>query len=366
MRIIIAHNYTPHSFSVISWALANHLAQKGHEVLFFSHQPGFEKPIKPHANLEVVGWPEKRPTGWRSLFYFYKKHKAFKPQLVIAHFAPIFVIGLVSWFLRCPNRWIYYHTAEEANIEDTKPNKWVHKAKCLRKWLLYKAYHRVICVSKFAALDIQRYFGVSAKKLQVVYNALPDRFNGDFSKPILGPVRFHFLGRIDPCKRVLPMVEAFLLFLEKQPNAAELHIAGAGEQESALKEKISGRQGIFYNGAIPYSQVDDFIKQANFLVCPSLVETFGMVNAEALMNATPVLANPVGGIVELVIDGQTGMLSKGMTTANWVQVFTHACLLLKENPNDYLAMQQNCRKHYIEQLTIETYLLNMAELIDQL
>lgn len=162
------------------------------------------------------------------------------------------------------------------------------------------------------------------------------------------------------------MVDAFREFQLLKPNVAELHIAGTGELEQELLEKIKGVAGIFYRGAIPYQQVDQFIQEAHFLICPSLVETFGMVNAEALMNATPVLGNRVGGIPELVIDGQTGFLSLGMATNEWVQLFSRALDLVFQNPEAYLKMQKTCRQHYSDHLTIEKYLEKMTNLVNQI
>ncbi len=365
MRIIIAHNYTDTSFSVISWSLANHLATNGHEILFFSHHPHFEEPIQPQPRLKVIGWPEKRPTGIKSFLFYYKEHKRFKPDLVIIHFAPMYIAGIAAWLLRCPNRWVYYHTAEAANIADTAPSAFTHKLRCIRRQLLYKFYTRIVCVSHFAAEDIQRYFGVPKNKLQVVYNALPDRWNGNFDKPSTAPIRFHFLGRLDPCKRVVEMTDAFIDFIKQTGANAVLQIAGNGLITEAIKAKAKQNENIVYKGAIPYDGVDDFITEAHWLVCPSLVETFGMVNAEAMMNATPVLASNAGGIPEIVIDGETGFLSVGFEEEDWVKLFESASRFLKEDHAAYKAMQEACRKKYIENFSIPQYLAVFDSLISE-
>jgi glycosyltransferase involved in cell wall biosynthesis len=366
VRIIIAHNYTPHSFSVISWSLARELARQGHKVLFFSHQPTFDAPDTSLHGLKVVGWPEKRPTGWKSFRYYYSMHRKFKPDLVILHFAPQYVAGIAAWLLKCPNIWGYYHTAEEANIIDTAQSPAMNNWRRRRKSGLYRLFNRIICVSQFARRDIQRFFKVPANKLDLVYNALPDRWNKQFTKPSGGPVLFHLLARLDPCKRVLELTEAFMAFRNETGINARLAIAGNGPLLPALMEMISNRDDIDFLGTLPYNKVDDFISQAHYLLCPSLVETFGMVNAEAIMNATPVLANAVGGIPEVVLDGETGFLANGLEKDDWVQLFMKASKLVQNEPEQYANMQAKCRAMYLERFTIEQYVSIMTKKIGAL
>jgi glycosyltransferase involved in cell wall biosynthesis len=366
VRIIIAHNYTSSSFSVISWSLSRHLVMQGHEVLFFSHQPTPDSKTETLPGLTVVGWPEKRPTGIRSFRYYYRLHKAFKPQLVILHFAPQYVAAIASWLLGCPHRWAYYHTAEEANIVDMTQNLFVNKLRRIRRNLLYRLFTRIICVSQFAKKDIQRYFKVPAKKIEVVYNALPDRWKNHFSNAGRDTVYFHLLGRLDHCKRVLELTDAFIAFKKETGLAAQLCIAGSGPMEHELKIKIEGRPDIHYKGVIPYEEVDAFIGKAHYLVCSSLVETFGMVNAESIMNAIPVIANRVGGIPEIVVDGKTGFLSQGMERDHWIALFEKAWVFVKEQPSAYFQMQEDCRAMYLEHFTIEKYIAIMESKIMQL
>ncbi|HTA16365.1 MAG TPA: glycosyltransferase, partial [bacterium] len=48
--------------------------------------------------------------------------------------------------------------------------------------------------------------------------------------------------------------------------------------------------------------------QARAFICPSIYEPFGIINLEAMACQTPVIASAVGGIVEIVVQGETGLL----------------------------------------------------------
>jgi glycosyltransferase involved in cell wall biosynthesis len=59
---------------------------------------------------------------------------------------------------------------------------------------------------------------------------------------------------------------------------------------------------------VPVDRLKVLYSHAAVFVCPSVYEPFGIINLEAMACATPVVASAVGGIPEVVVDGETGLL----------------------------------------------------------
>ena len=96
--------------------------------------------------------------------------------------------------------------------------------------------------------------------------------------------------------------------LDERPDAT-LEIAGRGVLEHGLKD-LSRELGL--NGAVRFlghvTPVQRAVEQSLAVVVPSLGEGFGMVALEAMERARPVIAASIGGLEDLVRDGETGLL----------------------------------------------------------
>ncbi len=86
---------------------------------------------------------------------------------------------------------------------------------------------------------------------------------------------------------------------------------GDGEDLAALQEqvkelKLDGR--VVFNGFIAHSELPDYLKASDIFVRPSLSEGLGNSFLEAMAAGIPVIATPVGGIPDFLVDGETGLL----------------------------------------------------------
>ena len=81
------------------------------------------------------------------------------------------------------------------------------------------------------------------------------------------------------------------------------------ETDAAIAELRSARDGVFVvSEMLPREEVRQVLTHAAVFCCPSVYEPLGIVNLEAMACETAVVASRVGGIPEVVVDGDTGLL----------------------------------------------------------
>jgi glycosyltransferase involved in cell wall biosynthesis len=105
------------------------------------------------------------------------------------------------------------------------------------------------------------------------------------------PPEILYAGRLSPEKGVLELVEA--------ANGFPLVVAGDGP----LRDRVPQAQGF-----VPPAQLPELYARAAVVACPSHREGFGVACAEAMAHGKPVVASRVGGLKDLVVDGETGLL----------------------------------------------------------
>jgi len=104
------------------------------------------------------------------------------------------------------------------------------------------------------------------------------------------PPEVLYAGRLSSEKGVLELVEA--------ARGMNLVIAGDGPLRSRVPEA---------RGFVPPDQLARLYARAAVVVCPSHREGFGVACLEAMAHGRPVVASAVGGLLDLVVDGETGV-----------------------------------------------------------
>jgi glycosyltransferase involved in cell wall biosynthesis len=126
--------------------------------------------------------------------------------------------------------------------------------------------------------------------------------------PYAGAPRLLCIGRLIQIKGHLVLLRAFARALERVPQL-ELRIAGRGPLDPALRALVAelGLEGRvqMLGHVVP---IQPAIEDVSMVVVPSLGEGFGMVALEAMERARPVIASTIGGLVDIVEDGETGIL----------------------------------------------------------
>ena len=179
----------------------------------------------------------------------------------------------------------------------------------------------IIAVSKETKEDVLKHFNVPEDKIKVIYNGINlqeyvvtnettalNKYGVDSSKPYV-----LFVGRITRQKGIIHLVNAIKYI---DPNVQIVLCAGAPDTKEIAKEmedsvaeaKRDLDNIIWIADMLPKNEIIQLYSHADVFCCPSIYEPFGIINIEAMACETAVVASAVGGIKEVVVDGETGIL----------------------------------------------------------
>lgn len=179
----------------------------------------------------------------------------------------------------------------------------------------------IIAVSNETRRDIERLFEVDPARVHVIHNGVDlDEYRKvdstaalkkhgiDPNKPYL-----LFVGRITRQKGIVHLVRA-IQFMDRDfqivlcagaPDTPEI---AAEMQDAVAKAKAKRPDIIWVEEMVDRETVVELYSHAAVFCCPSIYEPFGIINLEAMACETAVVASAVGGIKEVVVDGETGFL----------------------------------------------------------
>jgi glycogen synthase len=192
-------------------------------------------------------------------------------------------------------------------------------------WIERTAYENadgVVAVSQSMRRDVRELYGVPDDRVAVIHNGIdlqqyrptPDaavlrQYGIDPEVPFV-----LFVGRITRQKGIIHLVNAIRFM---RPDVQVVLCAGApdtpeiGREMTAAVERAradSPHPIVWIQEMLAKDKVIALYTQAAIFVCPSVYEPFGIINLEAMACETPVVAAAVGGIPEVVDDGETGLL----------------------------------------------------------
>lgn len=192
-------------------------------------------------------------------------------------------------------------------------------------WLENTALHMtdaVVAVSEETKTDLKRLFpGLDERRIHVIHNGIDlDEYHRIEAPEVLkkhgvDPDKPYvlFVGRITRQKGIIHLVRAIqhmdpgfqVVLCAGAPDTAEIK----EEMEAAVAAVSQSRPGVVWIQAmLPVQEKIAMYSHASVFCCPSIYEPFGIINLEAMACETAVVASAVGGIKEVVVEGETGFL----------------------------------------------------------
>jgi glycosyltransferase involved in cell wall biosynthesis len=339
LHVVTAFPRTPDDV-IVPWLveLLKRLQAAGHEVEVFTSS------YRGAPDQVVAGIPVHRfryfPRRWENLTHEEAAPDRMKRSLLYRLMPACFVVaGMVAiWRLCRRSRYDVIHVhwplplalfgwaaqrARPARLVTTFYGvelRWVKGALPFLKGLLAWAARRsdrVIAISTYTAGELRELTDVpievipyTASLPDVAFPPAPDPASAaqDGTGPVL------FVGRLVERKGVAYLIEAIARL---GPAGPRLEIVGDGPERSgleALAQRLGVANRVVFRGKIPPNELQASYTRAAVCVLPSVLdargdtEGLGVVLLEAMHHGTPVIASRVGGIPDIVEDGESGLL----------------------------------------------------------
>jgi len=283
-------------------------------------------------NLTVRGYPRWEETARNTDPRFVGAVDAFNRSLLMAKDnLDASVVHCHTWYtdmggLLASKLWGVPYVLTIHSLEPLRPWKveQLGNAYHLSSWMERTAIEQadaVIAVSRETRDDVLRLFSIAPEKVHVIYNgidlaeyrpvAATDallRYGVDPSRPYV-----LFVGRITRQKGIIHLVNAIP---QLDPRLQVVLCAGAPdtpdigrEMEERVAAVSAGHPGVIWiREMLTRPDVIQMYSHATVFCCPSVYEPFGIINLEAMACETAVVASAVGGIKEVVVPEETGLL----------------------------------------------------------
>ena len=328
--------------------LSNHLIKKGHEVQMYSIYDGpaalpFKGGVrtfnrhKTGRHLDI--------SGWRSIARVVKE---FRPDIVQANASDTLKYTVLSKMVYDWKAPIVYRNASISSyyINNFLSKFWNRE--------LLKRVDRIISVSDWSKRDLNTIFPFTKHKSNVITIGV-EQEEAPLKSPYTGAGNKNILhiGSFTSEKNHIELLEMFRKVWLNFPNA-RLHLIGEGPlrlEIVSVINKLGLSKVVTMHGEM--REPLNYIRYADVLVLPSLVEGLPAVILEAMYQKTPVVAYAVGGIPE-VLDESTGFPVKSGDSNSFVEYVKEAIINLPEDRIE--TAKQRVEKLFLNKDLVEKFL----------
>ena len=168
-RVIIGHSWIDVSLNIQTKQVAFALSKLAK--VYFLTQSRITQKLPEYKNLEVLEWPNKRPTRLKDFIFAIKLVRGFHPDLIIVHFASTKALLFAGWLLGVKYRVAWYHTLYgQAKLE--APSPWRANLDIWVRTFTYKMATHVITQTQFAAADAINNQHIHPNKTFIIPNGI--------------------------------------------------------------------------------------------------------------------------------------------------------------------------------------------------
>src|SRR5688572_18572538 len=215
----------------------------------------------------------------------------------------------------CPSV-VTIHDCIHLRFPQYLPNRVAYAYARASLWVATHRSNRVLTVSEASKRDILRYFRVPEKKIDVIYNAIDERFGQAPAADEIERVRERYqldgpfilyAGNIKPHKNLERLIEAFHTLRRGGgfDNVRLLIIGDEISKYATLRRAVHRHKlhkHVRFLGFVSDKTLASLYRLAGVFVFPSLYEGFGLPPLEAMASGTPVITSNVSSLPEVVGD----------------------------------------------------------------
>ncbi len=225
--------------------------------------------------------------------------------------------------------------------------------------LIYKYYEKILCVSKETEKELLKWLPNLKDKSEVIY---PGVFLNDYSGNFEKSYDLVFIGKFNKTKGFDIFLKT-LFMLEEENLNLKVCIVGYGDMENEIKniKDILGKN-ITIDFLGKREDVYDILMNSKILVYPSRYEGLPITILESMSVGTPVIATNVGGIPEIIENGENGILINKEDSLS----LKNSIIDIINNDDKRKKLSLNAYKTVKNRFSIENYFNNLIDIYKRL
>ena len=347
--------YTHAGTEEVAYNLAVNMTKKGHEVNIFTTSIDSKDAVEKYENMSIHRYGTNfRIESGNISFHLFRKPLKYQVDVVHAHYSvPIGALAALRYVKKKKTPFIVtYHGDAQENYGGFIR---MMSVSFYNKYLLDKvlSYADVIISPSEFYINESRFLGKYRNKIVVIPNGINiEDFDIPYSKeqcreklalPIEKDIIL-FVGNLIQYKGPDVLVKAMRIIAKEVPDT-ELIFVGSGrmrEELEMLSKNLRIEKSVKFTGFVEENLKPLYYRAADVFCLPSTMstESFGIVNLEAMACSVPIVASRIGGIPDVVKDGENGLLVPPMDS----KALADAIIYLLENEDIRERMGKNGRK----------------------